>query len=58
MQPLPHTITPDNRNQPGAWPSENMSRGGAAFSHVFTTEGVFNYHCMIHAGMTGVVTVR
>ena len=58
MQPLPHTITPDDRQQPGGWPSENMTRGGSTFSHAFNTEGTFNYSCLIHAGMTGVVTVR
>jgi plastocyanin len=58
-QPIFHTISPDDRNQPGAWRTENMpARTGASFSHVFDTEGTFNYSCTVHIGMTGVVRVR
>jgi plastocyanin len=58
-QPIFHTISPDDRNQPGAWRTENMpAHTGASFSHVFNTEGVFTYSCTVHAGMTGVVRVR
>jgi plastocyanin len=56
--PVFHTISPDDRNQPGAWRTENMNRGGDTFSHRFDVEGTFHYRCTIHAGMTGVVTVR
>ena len=58
-QPIFHTISPDNRNQPGAWRTENIpARTGASFAHVFNTGGVFNYSCTVHVGMTGVVRVR
>lgn len=58
-QPVFHTISPDDRRQPGAWRTENMpARKGAAFSHTFDTDGTFNYSCTVHIGMTGVVRVR
>lgn len=31
---------------------------GLVFVHVFPTAGTFTYHCRIHAGMTGTVTVQ
>lgn len=31
---------------------------GADFSRVFNTRGRFNFHCQLHAGMTGSVTVQ
>jgi len=58
-QPIFHTVSPDDRNQAGAWRTENIpARTGASFSHVFDTEGTFDYSCTVHIGMTGVVRVR
>lgn len=58
-QPIFHTISPDNRNQPGAWRTENMpARTGATFSHTFDADGTFHYRCTVHFGMTGIVRVR
>ena len=58
-QPVFHTISPDDRNQAGAWRTENIpARTGASFSHVFNTDGIFHYSCTVHIGMTGVVRVR
>jgi plastocyanin len=31
---------------------------GASFSHTFPTAGTFTYHCSIHPGMVGTVTVQ
>src|SRR5262245_2308077 len=36
--------------------SETQSRG--TFSRMFTTTGTFPYHCTVHPGMTGSVTVK
>jgi len=48
-----HTSTSDN----GAWNSGNIAPGGS-FSMTFTTAGSFTYHCTIHPGMIGTVTVH
>ena len=32
--------------------------GSGAFPHTFNTAGVFGYHCSIHPGMVGSVTVQ
>jgi plastocyanin len=54
-----HNITPDNPTQPGVWTATNIDATlGAQFNHNFSTAGVFNYHCTIHAGMTGTITVQ
>lgn len=58
-RPIFHTISPDDRNQPGAWRTQNIAaRVGESFSHNFNTPGTFHYSCTIHLGMTGVVRVR
>jgi plastocyanin len=54
----PHTITPNNAGQAGAWGSQNINGNGTTFQHTFNTAGTFDYHCNIHAGMTGRVTVN
>ena len=51
----PHTVTPDNPGQAGAWASANLS---TSFEHTFNTAGTFDYHCQLHAGMVGKVTVN
>lgn len=39
-----------------AFDSGNLS-AGSQFTHTFTNTGSFGYHCKIHGGMTGTVTV-
>jgi plastocyanin len=48
-----HTSTANN----GAWNSGNIGPGGK-FSMTFPTAGSFTYHCAIHPGMVGSVTVQ
>jgi plastocyanin len=48
-----HTSTSDD----GSWGSGNIAPGGT-FSRTFPSAGTFTYHCAIHPGMVGVVTVR
>jgi hypothetical protein len=40
-----------SRSSPGRWSQ------GVSFSHIFTTAGLFTYHCAIHPEMTGAVTI-
>lgn len=47
-----HTTTSNN----GVWGS-TVSAGGTA-SHTFTTAGTFEYHCTLHAYMTGTIVVQ
>jgi len=49
---IAHTVTDDG----GAFNS-NLSPGQVVV-HVYGTKGTFPYHCQIHAGMTGTVTVQ
>lgn len=48
-----HTSTSDT----GAWNSGAIAPG-AAFSTTFQNAGSFPYHCTIHPGMVGMVTVQ
>jgi plastocyanin len=48
-----HTVTADN----GAFDSGDVP-DGQSFSYTFTTPGTYTYHCTIHRGMLGVVSVR
>jgi plastocyanin len=48
-----HATTADD----GSWNSAAIEPG-AAFSRTFTTAGTYTYHCSIHPGMIGTVTVR
>jgi plastocyanin len=41
----------------GAWNSGSIAPGGK-FSMTFTVAGSFPYHCSIHPGMVGTVTVQ
>ncbi|CAN5652427.1 hypothetical protein BH23GEM6_BH23GEM6_11710 [soil metagenome] len=55
---IAHTITPANSSQDGVWQSQNIpAQQGFSFSHTFTTAGVYNYSCILHAGMVGVIRV-
>lgn len=47
-----HTSTGDG----GAWDSGNIAPG-SRFNHTFQTSGTFVYHCRIHPGMTGTITI-
>jgi plastocyanin len=48
-----HTSTSNN----GAWNSGGIAPG-RSFSQTFQTAGTFVYHCSIHPGMVGTVTVQ
>lgn len=40
-----------------SWNSGDVPAGGE-FSHQFSTAGTYTYHCTIHPGMTGSITVH
>ena len=48
-----HTTTSDS----SGWNSGNVPPGGH-FTAMFPTAGTFSYHCQIHPGMVGKITVR
>lgn len=48
-----HTSTASN----AAWDS-GVIAPGARFTRTFTTAGSFPYHCTIHPGMVGTITVQ
>jgi plastocyanin len=48
-----HTVTSNT----SLFDSGNIS-GGGTFMFTFTTAGTYNYHCNIHAGMTGTIIVQ
>ncbi len=50
---ITHTSTSDNNT----WNSGNIGPG-ASFTFTFPTAGTFTYHCLIHPGMVGTVTVQ
>ncbi|HET6228720.1 MAG TPA: carboxypeptidase regulatory-like domain-containing protein [Longimicrobiaceae bacterium] len=56
--PTAHTITNNVAGQAGAWASHDISGSGTTFTHTFTTAGVYDYHCTVHAGMTGRIAVQ
>jgi plastocyanin len=42
----------------GLWPAASGTMGAAqAFSYTFAAAGSYAYHCSIHPGMTGTITV-
>ncbi|HJZ76542.1 MAG TPA: plastocyanin/azurin family copper-binding protein [Vicinamibacterales bacterium] len=41
----------------GVWNSSTIAPGGT-YSYTFPTAGSFSYHCSIHPGMVGTVTVQ
>lgn len=53
-----HTITPSEAGQAGIWAAQNISGVGTDFSHTFSTAGTYDYHCTIHAGMSGTIRVQ
>ena len=48
----PHTVTADDNS----FDSKSLA-GGATFTQTFAKAGTFAYHCAIHPGMKGTVTV-
>lgn len=50
-----HNVTFDN---PPATVPNSGDRSSGTFTVTFATAGTYNFHCSIHAGMTGVVTVH
>lgn len=48
-----HTSAANN----GAWTSPSIAPG-SRFNQTFTTAGSFPYHCTIHPGMVGTITVQ
>lgn len=54
---MAHTTTSGTSGTPdGLFDSGDMPPG-AGFAHTFTSEGVFDYYCDYHSGMTGRITV-
>ena len=51
------TIAHDVASDSGVWNSNSMA-AGAQFSFAFQTKGTFPYHCTVHSGMIGTVTVQ
>ncbi len=49
---IAHTVTDDG----GAF--NTSLPAGQIFVHIYATGGTFPYHCTIHAGMTGTITVN
>ena len=57
--PIAHDITPNNANQGGAWTARKVAANtGTSFTFQFTSTGVYDYHCTLHSGMTGRITVN
>ncbi len=52
MDGAPHTITGDING-----PASGSLGTGATYSYIFNTPGIFPYHCSIHPGMHGSITV-
>lgn len=50
-----HNVTFDS---PPASVPNSGDRSSGTFTVTFTAAGTYNYHCSIHSGMTGVVTVH
>lgn len=49
-----HTVTFDNASSL----SDPSLAGGATWQVKFTSPGSYAYHCSIHSGMTGTITVK
>src|SRR5258705_475257 len=50
---MPHTVTADDNS----FTSDELNQNDT-YSHTFTTDGTFAYHCAIHTGMKGTVVVN
>jgi plastocyanin len=51
------SITHTSTSNGGTWSSGNVAPGGT-FSFTFQSAGSFAYHCAIHPGMVGMITVQ
>jgi len=51
------TLTHTSNADGAAWNSGPIAPG-RSFSHTFATAGTFPYHCTLHPGMIGTVTVQ
>lgn len=51
------TTTHNSIANNGAWTSTSLAPGNR-FNFTFTTAGSFPYHCSIHPGMIGTITVQ
>ncbi len=49
-----HTVVSDNATDPF---SSGVLSYGQTYTHRFNQVGVFPYHCSLHPGMTGTITV-
>jgi plastocyanin len=61
FQSLGHTVTfntPEPTGTPANLGTADAPYSNTSISRVFTTAGTFSYHCSIHPGMTGTVTVK
>jgi len=57
--PIAHDITPNNANQGGTWTARKIAANtGTSFAFQFSSPGVYDYHCTLHSGMTGRITVN
>ena len=50
-----HTVTPVGHNE---WAEADLNSANNTFVHTFDEAGEFDYECVLHAGMTGTVTVE
>jgi len=50
-----HTVT--STSGPASFNSGFLTLGGQ-YQHQFTVIGTYEYHCSLHTGMTGTITVR
>lgn len=48
-----HTVTSNT----GTELDSPMLSNGETYQHIFNTNGTFGYHCTVHPGMTGTVSV-
>jgi len=55
-----HTVTSGSPadGPDGVFDSSLIMAGGATFSHTFDAVGTYDYFCMVHPWMSGVVIVR
>jgi amicyanin len=51
--PLPHSVTAADKSF-----NSGLIQPGKAFRHTFTKAGTYNFYCMPHPFMKGVVVVR
>lgn len=54
---IPHTVTSGTRGSPTGLFDVNLAPG-EVFSFTFEEPGVFDYYCIPHPGMDGVITVE